>query len=148
MTTTSVPEFPLFSHLEKENVFDYFQCHYRHPKSTSSKIGNAEYCGECYKDFTSMIRHQEQKHGIVLKSKNDYCLECQVVFYSKLVAIQHHIGHCLSFQHDKVLFEVDTGQTDIEPIFDKLKELRQSIINCQLNELVKLVTADDEMDVE
>ena len=126
-------DYPLFTNFEL-----FFLCKYKNLKSSTT----GQSCGACFKDFISMIRHQKEVHGIILRSKIDYCIECQVVFYTKLVAIQHYIGHCLAFQHDRLLLEDDDTLNHEKPIFDKLKILRQDIINTQL---AALIPNEDEM---
>ena len=143
-----VKDFPLFapmrsfdfpeenSHLaEDPDKNDWYMCLWK---------GSAEgedFCSYPCGDFSNIIFHLKETHGVVLKSKIDFCFDCQVIFKNTTEAVSHYLEKTLLFEDRSLTLEEEDGDKKANELlvstFTEIKRIR--------NELLDAILFDDDI---
>ena len=133
MAATS--NFPIFAPMQVEDSppeggYDYLMCLWRDKHEE-----NSEFCAQTCGDFFKLIDHLRHHHGKKdLKERIDFCYECEVIFETRLDAVQHYLAKALATQHFIMAFETDPDKADalkrwMAPIYLKLNCVNKVIMD-------------------
>ena len=129
----TISDFPLFAPMQIEDnpsgAYDYLMCLWR-----DKNPDYPEFCAETCGDFYKLLDHLRQDHGLVLKSRVDYCLDCETVFQTRLDSLQHYLMKVLSTQHFVMTCEEQSDKTAalkewLKPIYGKLTAVHNTIMD-------------------
>ena len=119
-----ISDFPLFAPMQVEEnpsgTYDYLMCLWREKNPE-----NQEFCAQTCGDFFKLLDHLRQEHGLKLKSRVDYCFDCECIFQNRLDSLQHYLLKVLSTQHFVMTCEDSSEKTAalkewLKPIYGKL----------------------------
>ena len=128
--------FPLYSPIKKYGNLEYFLCLCKEDK---------EFCGKSLDSFASLIEHFKT-HNLPLLPAIDYCLQCEIVFQSKLDAIEHYLSKSASYENKKLMLEPDTENLDswLSPLFESIKLVRKKVMHKLLFEVESGADSDED----
>ena len=131
MAATS--NFPLFAPMQVEDkpseAYDYLMCLWREKSQE-----NTEFCAGTFGDFFKFLAHLRQDHGLDLKERIDFCYDCEIIFETRLDALQHYLSKALATQHftmtcEKASDEADALKRWLVPIYWKLNAVNKVVMD-------------------
>ena len=140
----SHPYFPLFAPMKTmeavgeaprvyaEGEYDWIMCLMR--EANPEKDAEKEFCSIPCGNFVNYLGHLESHHGIVLKNKVDFCLECSLIFKNRVEGVSHFLEKSLMFENCMMKFEESPSLEEPEgqflaKIFEGIVAIRNRLID-------------------
>ena len=91
-----------------------------------------DFCEMPCGNFLNFLYHLKTQHGVSLKEGKDLCMQCGVIFHSKIEGVNHYLEKALLYEDFSLeLLSEDSvdSKIDLGPIFKQIKEIRKVVLD-------------------
>ena len=127
--------FPLYAPISADNDYEekydgaeFILCLYRQPTANAS-----DFCGVSCTDFSELIEHLKNDHGLILRKNIEFCLSCSEIFENPLSALDHYLNKALNYEQFDFQWKTEQENFEIkrwlQPYFETMKALKKDILD-------------------